>query len=302
MTYSYHVFGMNIQSVIPMPIHPAPHLPPGFPPDITIVYGDAPAALANPRFKGVRFQAAPGEFLLCVDNIARYYAQNGSRVTVTPLNGASENEILVFLMGSVMGALLHQRNILALHAGAIEVNGGSVIFTGPSGVGKSTLAAGFHRRGYSFLADDVCAVLAHDDCPAVIPGVPLLKLWGDVLEMLNTDRNELKSLRWNGSMEKYYLQAENIPQAPVPVHSVFILEITNTERMEVTTLQQGEKITHIISNTYRRRFLEGVGGKTEHFRHCAAVAARANVYRVARPLRGFLLNELMDMVEAKFLS
>jgi len=57
-------------------------------------------------------------------------------------------------MGSAMGALLHQRNILALHAGTIAVNGGSVIFCGPSGIGKSTLAAGFRRRGYPNVAGD----------------------------------------------------------------------------------------------------------------------------------------------------
>jgi hypothetical protein len=302
MTNSYHVYGMNITSDIPLPAALALHLPPDISPDITIEYGDTPAALANPQLKGFRFQAAPGEFLLRVDNIARYYAQNGSRVTITPDNGASEDDILVFLMGSVMGALLHQRNTLVLHAGAIEVNGGSVIFAGPSGVGKSTLTAGFYRRGHPFLADDVCAVTVHDGRPAVIPGFPRLKLWADVLMKLDTGGNDLKSVRWSGNLEKYFLPVENIRQTPVPVHSVFVLETTKTDRMEITNLKWGDKIAHIIYNTYRRRFLQGLGGKTDHFRQCAAVAAKADVYRVTRPRRVFLLNELMDMVEARFLS
>ena len=86
-----------------------------------------------------------------------------------------------------MGALLHQRNILILHGSAIKVNGESVIFVGPSGVGKSTLAAGFTKRGYPFLVDDVCALSVGCNHPLVIPGFPRLKLWADTLKKIDTD-------------------------------------------------------------------------------------------------------------------
>jgi hypothetical protein len=291
---------LNIASAIPLPAVPALGSRPDAAPDITIAYGDTPDALANPLFKGVRFQAALGECLLRVDDIARYHVQNGSRVTITPDNGAGEDDILLFLMGSAMGALLHQRNILVLHAGAVEVNGQSVIFAGPSGVGKSTLTAGLHRRGYPFLADDVCAVTLHNGRPAVLSGFPCLKLWSDVLTSLEVDKNEVRKVRWSGSLEKYFLPAENIRQAPAPAHSVFILGTTNTDRMEITPIQGGEKIDPIINNTYRLRFLEGLGGRTEHFRQCAELAANTKVYRAIRPNKKFLLDELMDMLEARF--
>jgi hypothetical protein len=228
--------------------------------------------------------------------------QNGSRITITPDNGAKDEDIILFLMGSVIGALLHQRNILTLHAGAIEVNGKSVIFAGPSGVGKSTLTAGFHRRGHPFLADDVCAVILHNDAQSVIPGFPRLKLWADVLKKLDTDKNVLKSVRWSVRLEKYFLPVENIRQQPVPVHSVFVLETTNTDRMEITVLKGGQKIDPIIDNTYRLRFLKGLGRETDHFKQCAAVAAKAAVYRAVYPSKRFLLDELMDMLESRFSS
>ena len=89
---------------------------------------------------------------------------------------------------------------------------------------------------------------------------------------------------------------------PVPLKSVFVLGTTNTDRMEITALKGGEKIDPIIDNTYRLRFLEGLGGKKDHFKQCSSVAAKAAVYRTVRPKNGFLLNELMEMVEARFLS
>jgi hypothetical protein len=299
---TYHIFGLNISSGIPLPALPVLHSQPDVTPDVIIEYGKTPAALTNPHIKGVRYQAGPGEFLLHVDHVACYYVQDGRRVTVMPETGVGADEILLFLMGSAMGALLHQRNVLVLHAGAIAVNGKSVVFSGPSGIGKSTLAAGFHQRGYPFLADDVCAIMTVNGHPAVIPGFPRLKLWADVLKKLNTDKDELKSVRWGKDLEKYFLPVESIQDTPVPLKSVFVLETTNTDKMEITALKGAEKIDPLIDNTYRLHFLEGLGGKKDHFKQCATVAAKVAVYRTVRPNRGFLLKELMELLEAKFLS
>jgi hypothetical protein len=296
----YHIFGLNIDSHIPLPALPAAGPPEGPLPDVVISYGDTPDQLANPRTKGARYQAGPGEFLLRVDSVARYYVREGAYIVVQPNPGAEEEEILIFLMGSAMGALLHQRRILVLHAGAIVVNDHSVIFSGHSGVGKSTLAAGFHKRGYPFLADDVCAVAMVEGKPAIVPGFPRLKLWADVLKILDKDKDQLKSVRWTQGLKKYLLPMEPARKTPVALKSVFILAKADTDRIHMTALKGGEKIERIIGNTYRLRFLTGLGGKEDHFRQCAAVAANTNIYKVVRPDRGLLLSELMDMVEAGF--
>lgn len=300
MSNVFRIFGLHITSVIPLPALSAFPTTQETVQDIVIEFGETPITLSSPLFKGVRFQAAPGELLLCVDRVARYHVQNGSRITITPENGAKDDDILLFLMGSAMGALLHQRNILALHAGAVEVGGRGVIFAGASGVGKSTLTAAFHRRGYPFLADDVCAITVHNGTPSVFSGFPRLKLWADALNKLGTGKKGLENVRWSGNLEKYYLPVKNTQQAPIPVQSVFILETTNTNKMEIAELQGGEKIDPIITNTYRKSFQKGLGGKSEHFMQCAALAAKADVFRVVRPKNVFLLDELMDLLESRF--
>jgi hypothetical protein len=297
---TYHVFGLHIQSAIPLPAPLVAAPSAGLSPDVVIDFGEVPVELANPLIKGVRFQAGPGEFLLRVDSVARYYVREGRHIIIAPEPDAEDERILIFLMGSVFGALLHQRNILVLHAGAIEVNGRSVLFCGHSGVGKSTLAAGFHKRGYPFLADDVCAVALIDGKPAVIPGFPRMKLWADVLKKLDKDKDELKSVRWTQGLDKYFLPVEPQHEEPVVLQAVFVLAATNTDKMEITALKGGQKIQPIINNTYRLRFLNGLGGKKEHFQQCAAVAAQTNVHKVIRPNKGFLLTELMDLLEANF--
>ena len=300
MNKIYHIFGLNIQSSIPLPARPIADMSLKPVPDVVIEYGNTPDALPNPRIKDEDYQTAPGEFLLQVESVASYYVRDGRRIIIAPEPGAEEERILIFLMGSAIGALLHQRNILVLHAGAIAVNDQSVIFTGDSGIGKSTLAAGFHKRGYPFLADDVCAIAMVNGKPAVIPGFPRLKLWADVLKKLDKYKDQLKSIRWERGLKKYFLPVEPIHETPILLKSVFVLGTNNADKMEITALKGAKKIDQIIKNTYRLSFLNGLGGKKDHFLQCAAVAAKTAVYLAIRPDKRFLLTELMDMLEEKF--
>jgi len=300
MDKTYYIFGLYIQSAIPLPTLSsfAPHEV-GVP-DVIIEYGATPDQLDRPQYKGVRYQCGPGEFLFHVDSVAHYYVSKGRRIIVTPVPGAAEERILIFLLGSAMGALLHQRNILVMHAGAIAVNGRSVLFSGCSGVGKSTLVAGFNQRGYPFLADDLCVISVVDGKPSVVPGFPYLKLWADVLTKLDKDKDQLKSALWTKGLHKYFLPVASPQKIPIVLQSIFVLTTTNTEKIEIADLKGGEKIQPILKNTYRRRFLNGLGGKNEHFRQCGLVAAQTNVYKVTRPDKGFLLNDLMDMLAVNF--
>jgi len=299
MPYLYRIFGLMVASALPLPalaveVSDAP-------PDVRIALGGTPEALLQAKVVGLRFQAAPGEFLLQVDGVARFHVEGGCRITISPMAGSQEQDILPFLMGSAMGALLQQRQVLVLHASAIEVGGESVLFCGPSGVGKSTLAASFHKRGFPFLADDLCAITTHAGRPALLPGFPRLKLWADALEQLGTATEGLDRVRWGVELQKFFLPAENRRESPVPVRSVCILNATNTvEVPERQILSGAEKIDPLIRNSYRMRFLEGLGGKKAHFQQCAAIAAAAEVHRVTRPRRGFFLDGLMDLIAERF--
>lgn len=299
MDQTYRIFGLTIASALPLPSPGVMSVPGNMMPDVSIDYGQTPECLENPRFKGVRFQAGPNEFLLRVDGVARYYVRNGSHITIMPEQGAHEDDILIFLMGSVMGALLHQRNILVLHAGAIAVNGESVIFSGISGVGKSTLTAGLHRRGYPFLADDLCAVNAVNGHPSVISGFSRLKLWADTLKKLETDTNNLKAVRWGGRLEKYFMPVETIHGEPVPIKAVFVLQTTNTGSLDIIEQRGSEKVNLLVDNTFRMNYLRGLGGKKDHFQQCAAMGAKVRIFKTVRPTGGFLLDELMDAVESR---
>ena len=104
------------------------------------------------------YQATANQFLLKMDGGGRYLVQNGNEIIVEPAADSLASDVRVFLLGSCIGALLHQRGLLVIHAGAVYTEKGAVLFTGHSGCGKSTLLGELMRRGYKMMVDDVCAV------------------------------------------------------------------------------------------------------------------------------------------------
>ena len=122
-----------------------------------------------------------------------------------PMPVQTTHEVVLFLMGSVMGALLHQRDYLPLHGSAIKTENGAALFLGTSSIGKSTIAAGFQKRGYPILADDLCAVAMDKDSRAIVlPGFPRLKLWADALKKLEVPAADLLRVRVDESFDKFF--------------------------------------------------------------------------------------------------
>lgn len=77
--YRYRAFGLNIESGIELPeLNSTESLP-----EIYIRLGKTPFSLKEPVLKGVRFEVSAGHFLLSVDNIARYFVENGKNIFIT---------------------------------------------------------------------------------------------------------------------------------------------------------------------------------------------------------------------------
>lgn len=191
--YSYHAYGLNIASDLECPELLRGN---GAAPDVRVRLGNVPEQLDSPKAQDVPYQAAPQQFLLKLDRIARFLVCNGNEIVIERAPEATDGDLRVFLLGSVIGALLHQRGVLPLHASAIETRLDAVAFAGEVGLGKSTLAAAFHRRGYRVLADDVCTVsLDQEGKPLVTPAYAQLNLWADALEQIGAAKENLRRTR-----------------------------------------------------------------------------------------------------------
>ncbi len=94
-------------------------------------------------------------------------------------------DVTAFLLGRILAFVLHLRGYTCLHASAVVVDGGAVLFAGDPGMGKSSTAAAFAERGCPVLSDDVSGIRWQEDGRLeVVPGIPRVCLCPDSMEFL----------------------------------------------------------------------------------------------------------------------
>jgi hypothetical protein len=182
------------------------------------------------------------------------------------------------------------------------VNGQGVLFTGVSGIGKSTLAAAFYKEGYRVLTDDVCAVMIDEqDSPYIIPGFPGIKLWKDAAERFGKNVTELMPVKKD--LEKFQIEAgRSFLDSAVSLNKIFILHSADNGAIDIAQITGFRRFEAVIENTYRYRFVKAQGVKSLHFSQCAAVVNHARVYDVLRPESGFFMHELVTAIEGNIVK
>jgi hypothetical protein len=296
MNFRYTVCGLAIESEFEIPELAAGSEPA---PDVTIRLGTAPESLEQPKAEGVLYQVTPREFLLKVPRIARYWVQAGREIVIDREPGAPGDDIRVFLLSSVLGALLHQRGLLPLHGSAIAGPRGAALFLGQSGCGKSTLAAEFRRRGYRVLTDEVCAISPDESgAPRICASYPRLQLWADAAGQLGQDLDGLLPVR--SGLGKYSLPLDEYSPGAQAISVIYGIRPGNTAELSVTPLEQSGKLREITSHVYRARFWRGMQTGESPFPLAAALAAESRVSRVVRPRLPYLLDDLATMLEKDF--
>lgn len=294
----YRAFGLTIESAaLSLPeLLPAPAETGSV--DIEIVEGAVRAELSDALKRGVRYQAAADRLLLQVDGVARYLVEQGRRVTIQRDPAATDDDVRVFLLGSAIGALLHQRDDLVLHGSAVEWGDEAVVFLGHSGVGKSTLASAFRKQGYAVLTDDLCVVRSGDDGRMrAHPGFPQTKLWLDSLKQLDVSPEGLRRIR-------HKLEKRALPLGPDfagearPVRKLYLLRPHNKDEVKLAPVQGPAKFNLLKNQTYRFGFLAGVNEKVGHFQQALRLAQQAPLVTVLRPSGAFRLDELVAAIRA----
>ena len=118
----------------------------------------------------------------------------------------SELTVSHLLVNQVLPYLLVADGVLVLHAACVALDGKAVAFVGPTGMGKSSLAAAFVQRGAPLLADDIVPLVEQEDGTYLVaPVYPGLRLWPDSADFFAGAAEELPTVadytdkrRWDG--------------------------------------------------------------------------------------------------------
>lgn len=292
MKFLYQAYGKTISSELELP-ELCPVVQAGKKPDTFIVLGSTPnAGLPGGNQISPFIWTAENDFLLEVPSIARFRVIGGRKIIVDPAPNIDEASIRVFLLGSALGALLFQCNLLVLHGNAVEIGDKCLICVGSSGIGKSSLTAAFTQRGYRVLADDVVPVNADG---FAIPGIPRIKLWKDVADKLEIETQNLTRIR--PTLEKFNLPLGSaFCDEPRQVMQICLLSDHHDDGVSVTPVTGMEKFAILRANTYRPRFMSGMSLQPVHLRQCVALASQVRVAHVQRPKLGFRIDALVDRI------
>ena len=296
--YCYQAYGQTIGASFPIPefvecgVHNEL--------DITIYEGDTPERLEDPLGEGVLYQARSNQFLLKLDHIAHFLVQNGNEIVVRRTPGSLDSDVRLFLLGSCLGALLHQQGMLTLHASAMQVGNEAVLFAGQSDSGKSTLLGAFLRRGYKMLADDITGIMTDGNGRVIAqPALPRIQLWADAVKALKYKPEELSQVR--PDLQKFQLDTrDHFVSSALPVSRIYTIFQNNKDDFSLEPMPKIARFRTVLYSTYHQQFLDGLDMRAPHFSLTHATANQAEVIRVVRPKAPYRLKKLADLIEADF--
>ncbi|MBX2999490.1 MAG: hypothetical protein KF893_13320 [Caldilineaceae bacterium] len=264
--------------------------------DVIIRQGTIPLAQDRPQER-VAAWGTGQDFYIHVPGIARFRVQRGREILVDAA-GIDEASLRLFLLGSAFGALLHQRGITPIHGSAVATPSGAIIFCGPQGHGKSTLAAAFGQRGNPLLSDDVCALHMDADGVWLLPAIPRYNLLPDAVAHLQISPVTVApALSISG---KHPVPPPTFAHTAQPLIALYQLEPAPVERIELRLLHGYAQLTALMGNTYRVQFVREMGLEAPHFAALQQIARQTRMVQVTRPQQGYRLEELISAIQDDF--
>lgn len=293
MTAEYLLCGWQVRSDVAIPELPR-WRGPAQPSGLRIRLGEVPDLPGAPGSGEMGFHIEPGgDCLLQVADVARFWVRGGAEVVIRPVREATAPEVRVFLLGSVLGFLCHQRGVLPLHASCVRIGGRAVAICAPSGTGKSTLAAALVARGHGMMADDVLVI--RPETTDVHPTFPRLKLAPAAAERLGFDPGA--ALAVPSEAGKLHLPLPGGSAAPVPLAAIAVLRPAGAGDDRVARLRGVDAMTALHMETFRREMARMSGRAPALFALLAGVVRHVPVYSVPTTRDWSALDGLADSIE-----
>jgi hypothetical protein len=224
--YVVSAFGLSIQSDFPLPALQTC----GGKADVYVQRGTFslprmfPTSIHRHGIEAL-FGGENGAAFLRWPGVASFWAQEGSRLLVQTETDTLTPELLsLFILSEAFGLILHQKGLFLLHASAVKVGERGVVFVGPPGAGKSTIAFSFALSGHTPIADDMVAIRVEPDTElSILPGFSQIKIWPSAADALDFDASSLTRIRAESQKLSVRTLSEPI-SSETPLSEVYLLQ------------------------------------------------------------------------------
>lgn len=265
------------------PLSPTPE------PDIRVRVEAVPDDPETPDYIGPTWRLVGERFYLEVPGVLRLMVRGGREIVAEPLEGASDADIAPFIQSTGFAAILHQRQLFALHAATVAWQGRAIALCGATGMGKSTLAATLCRSGAAFVGDDIATIRTDtpDGVPMVWPDGRQHRLWADAIEHLALVERQGEPIRIH--MRKFHVApaaAARPVEVALPLAAVVLLSSRDRNvppgppRIERMPLVDAAPM--LRAEIYRPYLARRMGNDPLLFMQTAALLNRIPVFRLER--------------------
>lgn len=293
--FFYWAYGLEIQSELEFPeIYPYAVKKP----DLEIKFGKVPAVLAGPEvIAKEKFFISSTEYLIHLP-ICSYYVKGGASITIELKEHADLPSVRLFLLTNAMAAVLHQRNKVALHAGAIQTDKGLVVICGESGAGKSTSISALQKKGYKIFVDDVLVLEKEGEKVVGVAAYPTLKLWDDTLEKLELGIIPAEQ-KLRESVNKYRVSfQEDFTTNTIPIYKlIYLRKEEGTTTIEIIKKEGLEAFKILYSQLYRTSLISNSQSQGVFFERLNQVLHQTNLVEIRRPTTGNSIAEIVKIIE-----
>jgi len=266
--------------------------------DVIMRWGEVPQTLLNATTSRPGWDAHGDHFLLRAPGVGRFLLKRGQEVVFELDPGVPAQAGAAYLQGTVMGALLHQRGGIVLHASGIEADGGAILFAGASGEGKSTLVAALSTRGYPVVCDDVSHVSFNQEGrPLVSSDARRLKLTDESIHATGLEIGRREAVLANTD-KTYVKPAKHWTGSDLPLRAVYLLRSAAVDDAVVARLPSALALDALRVNAHRPKIVLHTGQLPRYFQASVKILEYAPVYVIERGRDLSKLAATIDILEA----
>lgn len=234
-----------------------------------------------------------------VDDTEFHVSADGRDVWATWQPPMTLADTMVYLLGPVLGFVLRQQGVLALHASANVIDSRAAAFCGPRGAGKSTTAAAFAQAGFAALSDDVLALRASNGAVLASPAYDHLRVWDDSAQILVGDHERLPLLTPNWEKRAFSPEAlgHAVSRVPAPLGWIFLLEprASDDAAPRIEPVGAADAFITLTASTSANYLLDQ-RMRSEEFGLLSDLVARTPVFRLTPHADPSRLPQMIDRV------
>jgi len=291
--HRYVAYGLCIRSDIPLP--ELSEAEPGSEAVVSVRLGQIELGPCDPAADRPELRVSLDGTRFWLDGVGTFAMRDGREIVINPAVPRDDRLLRFNLLGLAMALLLHQRNMVVLHASVIAIQDSAAAFLGHSHSGKSTTAAALHRRGHPMITDDIAAIdVATPGQAMAVPAFPLMRLWPEAVLSVGLIPDALENV-YDGSPKRSSPAAAGFATQPVPLRTIYVMDYGPQVRMEL--VPPAAAVAELLRHSFVAGILKPTNTAASHFHRCVKLAQSVRIVRLIRRRNMAELDHLAESIE-----